>query len=152
MMLTRVWCVIGFNSTDHLDQIPEGAALIGDAAGPLVGPGPLLSETSRPTSVAGLVLTAALARNPTENAKHCNMKTNDPQPSHRLSIAGDSGGAYSHCAAVEIGEGCCPRLIFWRHPTPDLASRRWPTVVSGSHEVARWRQPRWLYVAGLRRL
>ena len=43
MMLTSsLGALIGFNSTDHLDQIPEGAALIGDASADLsVGPGPL---------------------------------------------------------------------------------------------------------------
>ena len=61
MMLTSsLGALIGFNSTDHLDQIPEGAALIGDAASDLsIGPGPLAFRDSQGrTSVRpGLVLT-----------------------------------------------------------------------------------------------
>ena len=60
MMLTSSLVLIGFNSTDHLDQLPEGAALIGDAASDLsIGPGPLAFRDSQGrTSVRpGLVLT-----------------------------------------------------------------------------------------------
>ena len=61
MMLTSsLGALIGFNSTDHLDQIPEGAALIGDESADLsIGPGPLAFRDSQGrTSVRpGLVLT-----------------------------------------------------------------------------------------------
>ena len=51
MMLTSsLGALIGFNSTDHLDQIPEGAALIGDALGPLRWSRPSrFQRPSRPT-------------------------------------------------------------------------------------------------------
>ena len=61
MMLTSsLGALIGFNSTDHLDQIPEGAALIGDAASDLsIGPGPLAFRDSQGRAAVrpGLVLT-----------------------------------------------------------------------------------------------
>lgn len=47
---------------------------------------------------------------------------------------------YSHCAAVEIGESCCPEElgILECTPLPELTQAAdGRTVVSGPHEVAR---------------